>query len=65
MARIFVKPKAGSSPRDPMNPGVRIPEDGDWREDATAYRRLERTGDVTISNGPSVAQSAETPKPKK
>ena len=63
MARIYVTPRAGLTPRDPLQLDKRIPAEGDWREDSIAYRRLARTGDVTISDGPTSADS--TIKPKK
>lgn len=60
MARIYVTPRAGISPRDPLQPDKRIPADGAWREDGVAYRRLERTGDVIITDGPAQAEPAKT-----
>ena len=51
--RFFVTPKPGLSIRDPLNPAVRLPAEGDWREDSTAWRRLARTGDVVITAGPA------------
>ncbi len=53
--RIYVTPAKGLDVRDPTNPTVRLPAAGDWREDGSAWRRLARTGDVTISTGPAVA----------
>ena len=50
MARIYVTPREGLSPRDPLQPAVRIPATGDWREDSPAYRRLQASGDVVITD---------------
>jgi len=58
--RIYVTPRKGLSPRDPLKPAERLPVQGCWREDATAYRRLEAAGDVTISTkAPVVAKPAK------
>lgn len=65
MARIYVTPRAGLSPRDPLQPDKRIPPEGDWREEAdvVAYQRLANAGDLTISDGPAPSEPA--PKAKK
>lgn len=52
MSRIYVTPAAGKKFRDPLNPSVQMPPEGDWREDSIAYRRLARSGDAIISDGP-------------
>ena len=66
--RIFITPRKGLSIRDPLDPEVRLPEDGDWRDDSRAYRRLARAGDITISQtGPAKAKKPAAAKstPKK
>jgi hypothetical protein len=60
--RVYVTPRPGLSIRDPLNPAVRFPAEGDWREDATAYRRLEAKGDVTISTKAPTAKAASAKK---
>jgi len=57
MSRIYVTPAAGKTFRDPLNPSVQFPAEGDWREDLPAYHRLRRSGDATITAGPAAAPS--------
>jgi hypothetical protein len=47
--RIYVAPAAGKSPRSPVLPYGQVPAEGFWQEDCSAWRRVERFGDVTIS----------------
>lgn len=53
MPRIYVTPADGKKFRDPLAPAVQFPAEGDWREDSPAYRRLARTGDAIITDGPA------------
>ncbi len=67
--RIHVTPRAGLSVRDPMHPerGA-IPAAGMAADDNSAWRRLARAGDVTITDpaaeAPAAPRSA-SPAPKK
>lgn len=55
MAKIYCTPAAGKTFRDPCAPEVQFPPEGDWRDDKPAYRRLERTRDLIITDGPAAA----------
>lgn len=57
--RIYVTPRAGLKVRDPLRPqDGYLPDEGAFREDGAAYRRLAAAGDVTISDGPPASAPA-------
>lgn len=69
MSRIFVKPRGGLTPRDPDNPGRRIPPEGMVVKDSRSWRRMEQQGDVEITPAPDTpdvqaAAPAATPVPQ-
>jgi hypothetical protein len=60
--RIYVKPVAGKAVRQPMAPYARIPSEGFYQEDSSAWRRLVTSGDVVITaNAPAVRAPAAEP----
>jgi len=58
MTRVFVKPRAGLSPRDPDNPGRRIPPEGMVAKDSRALRRMEQQGDVDLTPAPETPEAS-------
>lgn len=53
--RIFVKPAPGKTPRSPVAPYERIPDEGIVAEDGPHWRRLEIAGDIVITKEPKPA----------
>lgn len=58
--RIYVTPRAGLQVRDPHRPADgHLPAEGAFKDDSHAWRRLERAGDVVITDGPAKARPAK------
>jgi len=64
--RIYVTPRAGLKVRNPMRPADGyLPADGKAVEDGSAWRRLEKAGDVTIGKEPKAAPKSSKAPDKK